>query len=816
MPAIPLFLIPAVVAGAAAAVEAAIAARGGQRQLVGSPTLAILAAMLGAAAHLERRARTRTASFVAASSLYAVVPVLTIVYAGNDAVALAPIVAFLIVLPRLEGMRLLVVAVLSVAEAALPEAFETIPRTALLPGSSRPVATVASVAIASGLVIVVTWRVQRAARTASRRYEELVSEVPVGLARATPDGRLTEANEACVAMLGYPSRSALLATPASALFAGPRRHATVVRELEAAGQATSEVRLRRFDGATMWARVRTRVVRADDGRVRWYDAAIEDISAERESDEARDRLAAIVESADDAIFANTLDGTITTWNAAAERIYGWPAAEIVGKSVLLLAPAAEHLGVRRNLATIASGTPVGPLEVARLRKDGRPVTLSLIVSPLHGPDGSVAGASVVARDVTEQRAVEARLERLRHERELVVDALHSLSPRDTVEETAESVCAEIGRAGFGHAFLLAWEADEQVAVLASQIAGYASPALRGRLPAASERLLRDSARSGPWIEDVTPSDADPQRAAMAAAGARALAYVPLVHEDDLVGLLVVGAPGVDSIRLSERLPALGEFAAIATVLLGPGIVERRRRVEALARIRSLIDGRRFHPVFQPIVALANHCTVGYEALTRFDDGLRAEAVFRDAALAGIGLELEAVTLDAAIRAARRLPSDAYLDVNVSPELILAEEPLRSILASAGHNVVLEITEHTAIADYRRLRLALERLPRVRLAIDDAGAGYSSLRHIAELSPFAVKLDRSLVRGIDADSARRSLVAGMVHFAEEAECILVAEGIETHAEAAALTTLGVRFGQGYLLGRATRTPRRSGTAIAIAE
>ena len=115
--------------------------------------------------------------------------------------------------------------------------------------------------------------------------------------------------------------------------------------------------------------------------------------------------------------------------------------------------------------------------------------------------------------------------------------------------------------------------------------------------------------------------------------------------------------------------------------------------------------------------------------------------------------------------------------------------------------MLEITEHVAIADYATIRRAIELLgTNIRLAVDDAGAGFASFRHILELAPDFVKLDIGLVRGIDADPARQALAAGMVFFAAERKLLLIAEGIETRAELQTLRHLGIQLGQGYLLGR----------------
>ncbi len=115
--------------------------------------------------------------------------------------------------------------------------------------------------------------------------------------------------------------------------------------------------------------------------------------------------------------------------------------------------------------------------------------------------------------------------------------------------------------------------------------------------------------------------------------------------------------------------------------------------------------------------------------------------------------------------------------------------------------MLEITEHVAIDNYAALRAALTVLgPTVSLAVDDAGAGYASFRHVLELAPDLVKLDIGLIRGIDGDPARQAFIAGMAYFATKRKIRLIAEGIETPAELKTLRSLAIPCGQGYLLGR----------------
>ena len=123
------------------------------------------------------------------------------------------------------------------------------------------------------------------------------------------------------------------------------------------------------------------------------------------------------------------------------------------------------------------------------------------------------------------------------------------------------------------------------------------------------------------------------------------------------------------------------------------------------------------------------------------------------------------------------------------------------LARSKRPLVLEVTEHVAIEDYAIFRGAVERIGAgVRYAVDDAGAGFSSFRHILELRPDFVKLDIGLVHEIDQDDVRQALAAGIVYFAQKSGCHLIAEGIETQPERDQLRALGVTLGQGYLLGR----------------
>ncbi len=164
------------------------------------------------------------------------------------------------------------------------------------------------------------------------------------------------------------------------------------------------------------------------------------------------------------------------------------------------------------------------------------------------------------------------------------------------------------------------------------------------------------------------------------------------------------------------------------------------------------------------------------------------------------MELAAIRL--ALSAAAKFPAQIYLAVNASPATVVSPELAEMLAALPGERIVLEVTEHANVEDYGALIAALGPIRErgVRLAIDDAGAGYSSLRHILDLQPDLIKLDMSLVRNIALDPARKALAAALIKFARQTRSQIIAEGVETAAEFAALQALGTQKAQGYFLAR----------------
>jgi diguanylate cyclase (GGDEF)-like protein len=228
----------------------------------------------------------------------------------------------------------------------------------------------------------------------------------------------------------------------------------------------------------------------------------------------------------------------------------------------------------------------------------------------------------------------------------------------------------------------------------------------------------------------------------------------------------------------------------------PGV---RRHDGVQAEVEALLaDADAVIPVFQPLVSLSNGQISGYEALTRFPKPpvRRPDEWFALAHRVGLGPALEARALREALAVPGR-PAGVYLSFNVSPSA-LASDDVMSVLPRSMSGLVIEITEHENVADEDGLRARLDEMRRrgARVAIDDAGAGYSGLQQVMRLQPDIIKLDRSLVGNVDTDPAKAALIDSFVRFARRTDATIVAEGIETAEELKVLADLEVDYGQGF--------------------
>ncbi|TFD47693.1 EAL domain-containing protein [Cryobacterium sp. TMT1-2-1] len=212
-------------------------------------------------------------------------------------------------------------------------------------------------------------------------------------------------------------------------------------------------------------------------------------------------------------------------------------------------------------------------------------------------------------------------------------------------------------------------------------------------------------------------------------------------------------------------------------------------------------GEGISTLYQPIVDTARGSVVGYEALTRFSgySERNPETWFRAARTHGMAEDLEVMALRTALRARPTMPTNCFLTVNVSPDL-LPRESVRSVWRDEGDlgGLIVELTEQAPIESYLALEpdLDLLRSAGALIAVDDAGAGYAGLRHLLSLRPSLIKLDRAIVQDVDRDEAKRALVEMLGTFAGRVDAWLLAEGVERLEELDTLVALGIPLVQGY--------------------
>lgn len=235
-------------------------------------------------------------------------------------------------------------------------------------------------------------------------------------------GKIIYWNEGAEHIFGYSASEMLGKTPALLYpeSAGLAQFLPDLQDIRDGKPYIGEWRAQRKDGATIWIDIRTTILLNTEGEASGFIGVAKDITESKQADEARLQLAAIVETSDDAIIGKTVEGIITSWNEAAERMYGYTASEAVGQPITLLFPPSRQDEFAAIMEQMTRGERVNNYETKRLKKDGSIITVSITVSPIKDSKGNIIGASAIARDITQQKRLEAEVRQSKQQLEVIL------------------------------------------------------------------------------------------------------------------------------------------------------------------------------------------------------------------------------------------------------------------------------------------------------------------------------------------------------------------------------------------------------------
>lgn len=404
----------------------------------------------------------------------------------------------------------------------------------------------------------------------------------------------------------------------------------------------------------------------------------------------------------------------------------------------------------------------------------------------------------------------------------LADIPEGVSYADAVRRLLAVVRTQLG-------MTVAWVSEfvggDQVLRYVDAEAGADAPAEGARLPLGGSFCAR--VLDGRFPSLIPDARAEPEAAL--------LDVTAELHIGAYVGVPLLGPHGLPVGMLcavdGQARPEVSERDEAALRLLAGLLHDLQRRALSDAKalegrdllhraVLAVVAGTGRHAVLQPIVDLVSGRAVAAEGLTRFTapspaqaGGTRSPAQwFDDAVRLGLSEPLELATAGAVLDLLEDdVPGDVAVTVNLSPATVMGDGLAALLAGRPLDRIVLEITVHAPVHDYAALAATLDpyRAAGLRLAVDDAGAGYSSLQHVLAVRPDLIKIDMALIRGADHDLARRTLLTALADFAEATECRLVAEGVQTDGELRAVSGCGVHLAQGHHLARPGRQPRWSG-------
>ena len=661
-------------------------------------------------------------------------------------------------------------------------------------------------------------------------YRAFFEESVIGMYRSTPDGRFIEANAALAELLGYRDPTDLLAqvTDVNALYLENQPRSELLDHLGSATDGTHvEYPLRRPDGSVIWVLEHGRAVRDMNGNVRYYEGTLQDVTARRHAEmalrQSEQRYRALVDNSLVGVFVNR-EGIYSYANAAFAQMLGYTQAELVGKHFRDIYAPESIADAETRFRLREQGDPSPAcFETILLHRDGESrVAVVVTISLLQQEDGARVSTGTVT-DVREQKNIERQL---RHN--ATHDPLTDLPNRVLFLERLEKAMRR-GRDVARHDYAVCFLDLDSFKVINDSL-GHA----------VGDELLREIAQRirsclNPW-DVVSRHGGDeftllleqvptPEIATTTARRIHDALVAPLnVNGTEIFTSASIGiAFGSDEYESADELLRDADtamYSAKGGSAAGIAVFDRRMhdtarwRLKLETDLRLALDRKEFELHFQPIRDLRNQRLHSFEALVRWrhpELGLLLPGDFLAVAEeTGLILPLGQWVMEDAIRQLeiwQQTDPALCMSVNIAhrqfhhPQL---ETQVRNLLRRAAilpGTLHLELTESIFMGNARAAAERLENLRamNLRLLLDDFGTGYSSFAHLNRYPLDTLKIDRSFVAEADKSRRGRQVLTSIVELARAIGTNVVAEGIESASQLQLLRRLGVRFGQGLLLG-----------------
>jgi PAS domain S-box-containing protein len=622
---------------------------------------------------------------------------------------------------------------------------------------------------------------ERALRASEERLRAVFSQAALGIAVSNLDGRFEEANAKFCSILGYSLEElrelTFLGLTHPDDVAVTRASVEKLRDGAIENYAI-EKRYVRKDGSAVWSNTTVTALRNASGEAVQYIGIIQDITDRKQSQEILSRYGAVIEDSDDAILTKTLDSIITTWNPGAQRLFGYSADEVIGKSVTVLIPE-NHLDEEPGIiARLRRGERIDHYETIRRRKDGTLMDVSLTVSPIKDASGRIVGASKIARDITRQKRNEDLVREQAHVLALLDTTGKSIASKldlQNVLQTVTDTATQLTGAKFG-AFFYNVINEQGEAFLLYTLSG-ASRESFDKFGMPRNTPIFNATFTGQGVVRSADITKDPRYGTMAPhcgmpkghLPVRSYLAVPVVSRSgEVMGGLFFGHPEAD--RFTERAEQLviGVAAQAAVAMDNARLYEAaqreiasRERAEAALRetdqrkdefLATLAHELRnpLAPIRQAtLISMSPHATAeqkrwSHEVITRqvrhmsllLDDLLDISRITRGTLDLRTEMTDLAQVVDAAVETSRPTieAKQHQLSIELPPEPVrFAADPLR--LAQVLSNLLTNAAKYTDPRGQIRVRATVD-AAKVEISVTDTGIGLSPEAHTAVFTMFS--------------------------------------------------------------------------------